>query len=362
MSRVDWRKRLAAPVAATALAAVLLLASQDFYFFRHKRLREQDQKVPPKIWLSMAVCFSSNTGFHSKAKFPYTLSARLAGKLWLNMTDVRTIIQVIYETKDAESEALSRYVKELVSDGNHVVTAIDTGDMPCSLRSQLQRMFVPESAFGLVSEDDLVVTSDVDTFVMRPDIFEELLEPQNLDKISILQYDNTIEYETTFAMVFISMQYWLWRELLNDEWTPEGVIERHRSGLGLGNYSGYTWDWDQKLLSRMILESGLCTVPGENKIWEMVRLAPPPTAFDDSKTCFHGFKKWTDCQSNKGPKKHPSGVCSRYHFHPEDTEQEVKRVFNAIISGKMPVQEAINTNMIFRHLERLYHKSTTMLL
>ena len=65
--------------------------------------------------------------FHSKARFPYTLSARLAGKLWLNMTDVRTIIQVIYETKDAESEALSRYVKELVSDGNHVVTAIDTG-------------------------------------------------------------------------------------------------------------------------------------------------------------------------------------------------------------------------------------------
>ena len=60
-------------------------------------------------------------------------------------------------------------------------------DMPCSLRSQLQRMFVPEAAFGLVSEDDLVVTSDVDTFVMRPDIFEELLEPQNLDKISILQ-------------------------------------------------------------------------------------------------------------------------------------------------------------------------------
>ena len=67
------------------------------------------------------------------------------------------------------------------------------------------------------------------------------------------------------------------------------------------------------------------------------------------------LQKWTDCQSNKGPKKHPSGVCSRYHFHPEDTEQEVKRVFNAIISGKMPVQEAINTNMIFRHLERLYH-------
>ena len=60
-------------------------------------------------------------------------------------------------------------------------------EMPCSLRSQLQRMFVPESASDMVSEDDLLVTSDVDTFVMRPDIFEELLEPENLDKISILQ-------------------------------------------------------------------------------------------------------------------------------------------------------------------------------
>ena len=59
--------------------------------------------------------------------------------------------------------------------------------MPCSLRSQLQRMFVPDSASDMVSEDDLIVTSDVDTFVMRPDIFEELLEPENLDKISILQ-------------------------------------------------------------------------------------------------------------------------------------------------------------------------------
>ena len=59
--------------------------------------------------------------------------------------------------------------------------------MPCSLRSQLQRMFVPESASDMVSENDLIVTSDVDTFVMRSDIFEELLRPENLDKISILQ-------------------------------------------------------------------------------------------------------------------------------------------------------------------------------
>ena len=36
-------------------------------------------------------------------------------------------MQVIYERKDRESEALSRYVKELVDDGNHVVNAVETG-------------------------------------------------------------------------------------------------------------------------------------------------------------------------------------------------------------------------------------------
>ena len=68
------------------------------------------------------------------------------------------------------------------------------------------------------------------------------------------------------------------------------MIDRHRSALGLGDYSGYTWNWDQKLLSRMILESRLCTVPRGNRIWDLVRLSPPAKDFDDSKTCFHGMK------------------------------------------------------------------------
>ena len=29
------------------------------------------------------------------------------------------------------------------------------------------------------------------------------------------QYDNTLKFGNTFAMVFISMQFWLWKELLN---------------------------------------------------------------------------------------------------------------------------------------------------
>ena len=36
-------------------------------------------------------------------------------------------LQVIYEPKDRESEALSRFVKDLVDDGNDVVNAVETG-------------------------------------------------------------------------------------------------------------------------------------------------------------------------------------------------------------------------------------------
>lgn len=47
------------------------------------------------------------------------------------------------------------------------------------------------------------------------------------------------------------------------------------------------------------------------------------------------LQKWSDCQRNKGPTKHPSGACSRYHFNPGDTEAHLKRVFNAIVNGRM---------------------------
>ena len=96
--------------------------------------------------------------------------------LWEEGEDVWKMCPIIYST-------LNRIILQLSI----------FRDMPCSLRSQLQRMFVPESASGMVSEDDLIVTSDVDTFVMRPDIFEELLKPENRDKISILQ----VKFSTT---------------------------------------------------------------------------------------------------------------------------------------------------------------------
>ena len=51
----------------------------------------------------------------------------------------------------------------------------------------MQRMFPPTSVQKLIHQDDLVVTTDVDTFVMKSDIFDELLSVANSGKIGILR-------------------------------------------------------------------------------------------------------------------------------------------------------------------------------
>ena len=61
--------------------------------------------------------------------------------------------------------------------------------MSCGLKAHMQRMFLPLSAQTTIRPDDLVVTTDVDTFVMKSDVFDELKSPENRGKISILQVE-----------------------------------------------------------------------------------------------------------------------------------------------------------------------------
>ena len=40
-----------------------------------------------KVWISMAVCFSGNTHYYGKGRFPYLLAAQLSTRLWREKTD-----------------------------------------------------------------------------------------------------------------------------------------------------------------------------------------------------------------------------------------------------------------------------------
>ena len=279
----------------------------------------------PTIWVSMAVCLSSNTRFHGKDRFPYLLALKLSSQLWLTkVPKLKTIIQVVHEPSDRGAPELENYVKYLKTMGNHVVETVESLHnnssnanikklkMPCSLKAQLQRMFVPNSARRLVEPNDIIVTTDVDIFVMNSKIFDEVMSVINLGKIGILQYTKYTNMDfvaDTFPMCFISMSYRLWRSLLAVE-NPDDLVEAHSDALGIGDYSKYIWNYDQTILSRIILKSGLCTVSKFNKMWIKTQLTPPEKDFDDSKTCFHGVYKWFECSMLRRPPNHPLGVCS----------------------------------------------------
>ena len=38
--------------------------------------------------------------------------------------------------------------------------------------------------------------------------------------------------------------------------------------------SDYTWEVDQKISSRAIMKSGLCSLPPENKLWKEINIEP----------------------------------------------------------------------------------------
>ena len=68
---------------------------------------------------------------------------------------------------------------------------------------------------------------------------------------------------------------------------PEQLVEAYSKKLKVGsNHSKYT---DKVILSRIIFESGLCTVPLDNNLWRATHLTPPRKAIYDTKTCFHGI-------------------------------------------------------------------------
>ena len=45
-------------------------------------------------------------------------------------------------------------------------------------------------------------------------------------------------------------------------------------GTKMSFSESYTWDIDQHILSHAILSSGLCSLPGDNKLWKELNIEP----------------------------------------------------------------------------------------
>ena len=95
-----------------------------------------------RLWVTMGLCWSSNTKFHGKGSFPYRDAAPLSIQLWMNLTPATVILQIVY-TEDEVSGKLERYKEKLEGYGAKVQLVRAEG-MECVVKAQIVRMFAYE--------------------------------------------------------------------------------------------------------------------------------------------------------------------------------------------------------------------------
>ena len=138
-------------------------------------IKTLEATVVPAIWVSMSLCWSKNADIHKKSKFPYILASQLSARLWRNVTDgeVNVRLTIVYD-EDAVGEDLENYVNTFENEEGVVIVLEKTTSLGCVLQSQLSRMFAFKNKF--VTADDIIITSDVDIFVMDKRIIQPLPE------------------------------------------------------------------------------------------------------------------------------------------------------------------------------------------
>lgn len=92
----------------------------------------------PKIWISMAVCFSSNTHYYKKMQYPYKYALLLSTDLWLQITNHSILITIVHK-ETARSPHLELYTAKLNRSDRVKVILIQSGSMDCPLKSQIDR-------------------------------------------------------------------------------------------------------------------------------------------------------------------------------------------------------------------------------
>jgi len=260
----------------------------------------------------MGLCYSKNAEHNGKSQYPYKDVTPLALLLWrYHLPQVSTIVRIVYT--EMEVNAMMKAYGEMLERAGAVVEWLKAGDMDCVLKSQLVRIFAGEHP--LVGPDDIVMTVDVNLFVMTPAILHPILSSPGM--IAWLpQYEETASIPTgrgeTFNQNLIAMKAKTWLSITGYKGNLTELVERYKRDLGLlAEVGTSTWYYDQLITTHALLSSKICTVPKESGLWKMPGLEFEPS-LSDTNTCWHG-RGYKDC--NKDIHIVYQG-CKWWHFYP----------------------------------------------
>jgi len=266
----------------------------------------------------MGLCYNKRAQFNGKSSYPYKDVTPLALLLWgYYLPEVHTIIRIVHTFRDMNPE-MKRYGEMLESAGA-IVEWVPAGGMDCVLKSQLIRLVAFDHP--AVEDYDLVVTVDVNLFVMTSHILDPLKDSPDM-LAWVFQYEESAHSRQgtgeTFNQNLITMRASTWREVLGYKGDLKDTVERFRTKLGGEKLLGSsTWYTDQLMTTHGLLASGICTVPRYSGLWNMKGLLYDPQ-LKDEKTCFHG-QGYADC--NKDIHIVYQG-CKWWHFYPDQKIQD----------------------------------------
>ena len=290
---------------------------------------EPEKTKSKKVWVTMAVCWGENAQVHGKENFPYTEAALRSVKLWHSLTHAKVLLVVVYSGK--VSKEMVAYQKSMEEVGAVVSLVESEPDLGCVLTSQLIRLL----AFNnhLVGPEDIIITADVDAFIMTGDILKPLKKPVD---VWVWRYELSYNTGYTFMMPFIGARAKTWASLLQNSTSASSLVATNRKLLGLPeSTSGANWDLDQKILTRAILDAGYCSLPPTNSLWKELRLEPKP--FPDA-SCWRGSGIWEDCNNRLWTRnamiQWQGGGCKWWHFYPDEGVAELEQKFQEILGGR----------------------------
>ena len=263
-----------------------------------------------------------------KEKFPYAEAALRSVQIWHQLTRAKVVMTLVHSDKRPPKELLA-YKDKLEGYGADVVI-VKSEELSCVLTSQLIRI-IAHHYHPIISDDDIVITADVDAFIMTPDI----LKPLSKDvSVWIWRYELSYVNGYTFMMPFIGARSRTWQKMIWFQGSLQGMVDHYRTLINITETE--TWDIDQDIVTYSILTNKLCSLQESNKVWSKLHLEPAP--FNDHDTCYRGSGVNEDCNNvlwqRNAMIKYKGGGCKWWHFYPYEGVKELEEKFQEIMSGK----------------------------
>ncbi|XP_023348638.1 uncharacterized protein LOC111717372 [Eurytemora carolleeae] len=101
--------------------------------------------------------------------------------------------------------------------------------------------------------------------------------------------------------------------------------ERESQRCVVASRNAQSWGIDQLIVSRGILDSGLCSLPSKNILWKTVGLSPDSQR-RHNEDCWKGTRSFDNCN-----KKRLLSFCYWWHFYPNDGIQALDNKYREIM-------------------------------